>query len=275
MKAVVFDSSIDVPVGYEFKVPVFMLPLNVYVDGKEYRDKVNITEEEFYSQAILGKEVRTSLPNFSETVELLTKLSKEYDHIYIVTISSKLSGTWNMIRLVLQQFDIKNATLIDSKSGSVKSFYVVHRLINDILNEIEISEDIFRKYIEESLLLFTVTSLDYLEKGGRIGKAKALLGKLLRIKPILSTDTDGQVHSTGSARSMKHVIEIIAEQAKKFADFEKYVVVGGYGLKQMKEHLDRLLSFFPAGNLVGISRIGPAVSAHVGPEVFGLVIGKA
>ncbi|MDI3495199.1 MAG: fatty acid kinase fatty acid binding subunit [Pseudothermotoga sp.] len=49
MKAVVFDSSIDVPVGYEFKVPVFMLPLNVYVDGKEYRDKVNITEEEFYS----------------------------------------------------------------------------------------------------------------------------------------------------------------------------------------------------------------------------------
>lgn len=76
MKAVVFDSSIDVPVGYEFKVPVFMLPLNVYVDGKEYRDKVNITEEEFYSQAILGKEVRTIPAKFFRNSRVTDKTFK-------------------------------------------------------------------------------------------------------------------------------------------------------------------------------------------------------
>lgn len=275
MKAVlVFDSTIDIPLGYEFVLPYHILPLKVYVENKEFRDKIDITDEQFYSQALSGKKVGTALPNPSETAQILAKLSKEYDHIYIVTISSKLSGTWNMIRLTLEQLDIKNATLIDSKSGSVKSFYVVHRLIKDVLNNKSITEQTAQEYITDSLLLFTVTTLDYLQKGGRIGKAKALLGKILGIKPILSTNDEGEVLNLGSARSIKQVIEQMVKKAKDFLKLENYVIVGGYGVQQMKQHLDELLSHFPKDKILGISRIGPGVSAHVGPEVFGLVIGK-
>lgn len=273
--AIVFDSSIDIPEGYEFTVPNYILPLKVYVDENEFKDKIEITDEQFYSQALSGKKVGTALPNPSETAQLLLKLSKEYDHLYIVTISSKLSGTWNMIRMTLEQLKIRNATLIDSKSGSVKSFYVVYRLIKDLQAQKEITEQSAQQYVEDSLLLFTVTTLDYLQRGGRIGKAKALLGKILRIKPILSTSNEGEVLSLGSARSIKQVIGEMVKKAKEFLNFENYIVFGGYGVQQMKEYLDELLSHFPKERIFGISRIGPGVSAHVGPEAFGLVVGKA
>lgn len=273
--ALVFDSSIDIPIGYEFPIPYYILPLKVYVQDREFKDKIEITDEQFYSQALSGKKVGTALPNPSETVQLLTKLSKEYDHVYIVTISSKLSGTWNMIRLTLEQLNLKNTTLIDSKSGSVKSFYVVYRLLKDVLAEKQITEQTGQQYVEDSLLLFTVTTLDYLQRGGRIGKAKALLGKILGIKPILSTNDEGEVLSLGSTRSIKQVIDQMVRKAKEFLKFEDYTIVGGYGVQQMKQYLDELLSHFPKDKILGISRIGPGVSAHVGPEVFGLVIGKA
>ncbi|HEY8543120.1 MAG TPA: DegV family protein [Pseudothermotoga sp.] len=271
----VFDSSIDIPIGYEFPIPHYILPLKVYVQDSEFKDKIEITDEQFYSQALSGKKVGTALPNPSETAQLLTKLSKEYDHVYIVTISSKLSGTWNMIRLTLEQLNLKNTTLIDSKSGSVKSFYVVYRLLKDVLAEKQITEQTGQQYVEDSLLLFTVTTLDYLQRGGRIGKAKALLGKILGIKPILSTNDEGEVLSLGSTRSIKQVIDQMVKKAKEFLKFEDYAIVGGYGVQQMKQYLDELLSHFPKDKILGISRIGPGVSAHVGPEVFGLVIGKA
>ncbi|WP_041081642.1 DegV family protein [Thermotoga profunda] len=271
----VFDSSIDIPIGYEFPIPHYILPLKVYVQDSEFKDKIEITDEQFYSQALSGKKVGTALPNPSETAQLLTKLSKEYDHVYIVTISSKLSGTWNMIRLTLEQLNLKNTTLIDSKSGSVKSFYVVYRLLKDILAKKQITEQTGQQYVEESLLLFTVTTLDYLQRGGRIGKAKALLGKILGIKPILSTNDEGEVLSLGSARSIKQVIDQMVRKAKEFLKFEDYIIIGGYGVQHMKQYLDELLSHFPKEKILGISRIGPGVSAHVGPEVFGLVIGKA
>lgn len=272
---VVFDSTIDIPLGYEFALPYQILPLKVYVDDKEFKDKIDITDEQFYSQALSGKKVGTALPNPSETAQLLKKLSKEYDHIYIVTISSRLSGTWNMIRLTLEQMNIKNATLIDSKSGSVKSFYVVHRLIKDILDGKSITEQKAQEYVTDSLLMFTVTTLDYLQRGGRIGKAKALLGKILGIKPILSTgNDDGQVLSLGSARSIRQVIEQMVKKAKDFLKTQEYLVIGGYGVQHMRQYLDELLSHFPKDKILGISRIGPGVSAHVGPEVFGFAVGK-
>ncbi|MEJ5230479.1 DegV family protein [Pseudothermotoga sp. U03pept] len=272
--AIVFDSSIDIPAEYQFELPHYILPLKVYVEASEFKDKIEITDEQFYSQALSGKKVGTALPNPSETAQLLVKLSKEYDHLYIVTISSKLSGTWNMVRMTLEQMNIKNATLIDSKSGSVKSFYVVYRLIEDLKAQREITEQTGQQYVQDSLLVFTVTTLDYLHRGGRIGKAKALLGKILRIKPILSTSNEGEVLSLGSARSIKQLIEEMVKKTKEFLHFEDYIIIGGYGAQHMKQYLDELLSHFPSQKIFGISRIGPGVSAHVGPEVFGLVAGK-
>lgn len=151
---------------------------------------------------------------------------------------------------------------------------MVHRLVQDLLSGKNVTEKKAQEYITDSLLLFTVSSLDYLQRGGRIGKAKALLGKILRIKPILSTNDEGEVHSPGMARSMNQVIDLMVKKAKEFLRFDNYIIIGGYGVSDMKQYLDQLLSHFPKDKILGISRIGPGVSAHVGPEVFGIAIGR-
>ncbi len=271
--AIVADSSVDFPQGYSTEFPIYILPLRVYVDDVEYRDKVDISDQQFYTYALAGKKVGTSMPNAGETTNLLKDLCSEYDHVYIVTISSKLSGTHNMLAMIIDQLGVKNATLLDSKSGSVKSFYFLHRLACDLSKGKKVTPEEAEKYVSESELLFTVMTLDYLEKGGRIGKAKAILGKVLKLKPLLSTDLDGEVHSVANYRHISKLIEGAVQRARKFVGSKNHIIIGGYGADSMKQYLDDLLLHFEKSKIFGLARIGPAISAHVGPEVFGLVIG--
>ncbi len=272
--AFVYDSSLDIPKGYDFGIDTEFLPLRVYIDGKEYLDKVNITDEQIYKYLMEDRDVKTSLPNSKDTEEKLVRLSKEYKNVYVLTISSMLSGTNNMVRNIIEEKKLKNVVLLDSKSGSVKATYVGLRVINSLKHGVDVTQEVVDQFVRESLLVFTVTSLKFLEKGGRIGKAKALLGKLLRIKPILSTDDEGETVSLDMVRTTDGSVEKIIQLAKDFSKkYEKdYVVIGGYGLESMKKYLDKILESFE--NIIGVSRIGPGIAAHVGPEVFGLVIGR-
>ncbi|MFN3691632.1 MAG: DegV family protein [Fervidobacterium sp.] len=267
-----FDSSVDFQQDLKFQVPTDIFPLRVYVDEKEYIDKLTITDEEFYQKCLSGAKVSTSQPSLDEMRRKLLKYSKEYENVYVITISQKLSGTFDTISSVIASEKLNNVTVLDSKSGSVKTTYVLYRVINAAENGIKVTQELVNTFVKESLLLFTVSSLEYLEKGGRIGKAKALIGKLLKIKPILTTDEEGYTSSVDVSRTLDGCISKIRENAFKFMkNISNPVVIGGYGVSTMKPYLDKLLEGF---NVHSIARIGPAIAAHVGPEVFGFVIGR-
>lgn len=268
----VFDSSADFQEGFDFGVPTDIIPLRVYVDEKEYIDKLTITNEEFYTKCLNGSKVSTSQPNVELITEKLIKHSRNYENVYVVTISEKLSGTHESIKTIVQNNRLKNVTVLDSKSGSVKTTYILYRVIQAAENGLKVTQELVDRFVKESLLIFTVTSLEYLEKGGRIGKAKALLGKLLRIKPILSTDEEGYTVSLETSRTIEGCIEKMRDLALNFSkSIDNPITIGGYGTVSMKPHLDKLLNGFKVHS---IARIGPAIAAHVGPEVFGLVIGR-
>jgi len=268
----IFDSSVDFQPDLTFDVPTDFFPLRVYVDEKEYIDKVTITDEEFCSKCLSGAKVSTSQPLMENMREKLVEHSRNYDNVYVVTISQKLSGTCDTIKSIVESNKLKNVTVLDSKSGSVKTTYVLYRVINAAENGVKVTQEMVDAFVRESLLVFTVTSLEYLERGGRIGKAKALIGKLLKIKPILSTDEEGYTISLDTSRTIEGCIEKMKNLALKFAqNIENPIVIGGYGVSSMKPYLDKLLQGF---NVHSIARIGPAIAAHVGPEVFGLVIGR-
>ncbi len=268
----IYDSSVDYQPGLDFGVPTDVFPLKVYVNNKEYIDKVNITDEEFYSYCLSGAPVTTSQPNREEMKEKLEKYSKEYDNIYVVTISQKLSGTYDTVSSIVKEDDLKNVTVLDSRSASLKTTYVFYRVINAAENGIKVTQDVVQQFVHESLLVFTVSTLEYLQRGGRIGKAKSLIGKLLKIKPILSTDDDGYTYSLDTARTMETCVSKMREITSEFAKkVENPMIIGGYGVASMKTYLDKLLEGFKVHS---IARIGPGISAHVGPEVFGLAIGK-
>ncbi|MGC9772249.1 DegV family protein [Fervidobacterium islandicum] len=267
-----FDSSVDYQPGFDFRVPTDVFPLRVYVDGKEYIDKVTITDEQFYEFCLAGAKVSTSQPNPEMMRDKLKKCSKEFENVYVVTISQKLSGTYDTISSIVKDERLKNVTVLDSKSGSVKTTYVLQRVINAAENGIKVTQEIVDTFVKESLLVFSVSSLEYLERGGRIGHAKALLGKLLRIKPILTTNDEGYTASLGMERTHDGLINRMRELTKEFmAKVDNPIVIGGYGVVHMKEYLDKLLKGF---NVHSVARIGPAIAAHVGPEVFGLVVGR-
>jgi DegV family protein with EDD domain len=266
-----FDSSADFQMGLNFGVPTDIFPLRVYVDEKEFIDKVTITDEEFYKQCLSGAKVGTSQPNHEEMREKLLRYSKEYDNVYVVTISQKLSGTYDTISSIVKNENLKNVHVLDSKSASVKTTYVLYRVIHAAEHGFRITQELVDDFIKESFLIFTVSSLEHLERGGRIGKAKALIGKLLKIKPILSTDEEGYTVSLDVSRTIDGCIAKMRELGFKFAQsIENPIVIGGYGVASMKPHLDKLLDGFKVHS---IARIGPGIAAHVGPEVFGFVIG--
>lgn len=268
----IFDSSADFQQDLKFQVPTDTFPLRVYVDEKEYIDKVTITDEEFYKECLNGAKVSTSQPFLEDMKKKLLHYSKEYDNVYVVTISQKLSGTHDTINSIVKNEKLTNVTVLDSKSGSVKTTYVLYRVINAVENGIKATQKLVDMFVKESLLVFTVSSLEYLERGGRIGKAKALVGKLLKIKPILTTDDEGYTNSIGNSRTLEGCISKMRETAFNFIEnIQNPIVIGGYGISTMKPFLDKLLQGF---NVHSIARIGPAISAHVGPEVFGFVIGR-
>ncbi|HCI29949.1 MAG TPA: DegV family protein [Fervidobacterium sp.] len=267
-----YDSSVDYQPGLDFGVPTDVFPLKVYVNDKEYIDKVTITDEEFYSHCLSGAKVTTSQPSREEMREKLEKYSKEYDKVYVVTISQKLSGTYDAISSIVREQNLQNVVVLDSRSASVKTTYIFYRVINAVENGINVTQEVIQQFVRESLLVFTVSTLEYLERGGRIGKAQSLIGKLLKIKPILSTDDDGYTYSLDTARTMEGCItkmrEIAAEFAKKV---ENPMIIGGYGVSSMKTYLDKVLEDFKVHS---VARIGPGIAAHVGPEVFGFAIGR-
>ncbi|MFN6992350.1 MAG: DegV family protein [Fervidobacterium sp.] len=267
-----FDSSADFQSDLKFQVPTDTFPLRVYVDEKEYIDKVTITDEEFYKKCLSGANVSTSQPTLDDMRKKLLKYSKEYESVYVVTISQKLSGTFDTISSIVEGEKLRKVTVLNSKSGSVKTTYILYRLIDAAENGIKVTQELVDVFVKESLLLFTVSSLEYLEKGGRIGKARALIGKLLKIKPILTTDDEGYTSSVDLSRTLDGCISKIRENAFNFTkNISNPIVIGGYGVSTMKPYLDKLLEGF---NVHSIARIGPAIAAHVGPEVFGFVIGR-
>ncbi len=268
----IFDSSADFQNDLKFYVPTDIFPLRVYVNDKEYIDKVTITDEEFYKLCLSGAKINTSQPKTEEMREKLLKYSKEYDNVYVVTISSKLSGTYDTVSSIAKNENLKNIHIFDSKSASVKTTYVLYRVINAVENGIKVTQELVDEFVKKSLLVFTVSSLEYLERGGRIGKAKALIGRLLKIKPILSTDEEGYTFSIDTSRTLDGCVSKMREIAQNFArNLNNTIVIGGLGVSTMKPYFDKLLDGF---NVHSIARIGPAIAAHVGPEVFGFVIGE-
>ncbi|QTA37167.1 DegV family protein [Thermosipho ferrireducens] len=272
MVAFVVDSSCDIPTT-NLKYPVYSIPLRVFLDGAEYKDKVDINVNTFYKKIETAKDFATSLPNPKEAEELIKKLYKEYDHIYVLSISSRLSGTYNMLKSICEPMSDK-VTVLDSKTASVEIYCILKRLFDEVDSGNVITQEIVDKHKNNSMLIFAVGTLEYLEKGGRIGKAKALLGKLLRIKPILTVDEEGEVASIGMARKMTSVVDKIIEIAEKFIKehkIEKPYFVSGYGGEVVKEYIQKIQKYF---GIKDIARIGPSIGVHTGPKVFGIVVSK-
>lgn len=221
---IVADSSCDLNEELQEQLDVSLIPFKIDVDDKSFVDNEDLDVSELITvMKNSPNPVRTSCPSPGDFVEEY----KKYDTIFVIAISSQLSGTYNSAvlakEMVKEEFPDKFIHVFDSKSASVGESLVsikIKELIDKGLSNLEIVEKV-EKYIKEMKTYFILESLDNLIKNGRISKTKGLIANVLNLKPIMGAN-DGDIelveNMRGSKRAFKRLVEIIGESGVKFED---------------------------------------------------------
>ena len=208
--ALVTDSTADLPRPLRERLRIRTVPLYVNLGGKVYRDWEEITPEEIFQKVRQGKAFpTTSQPSPEDFLKAYQAALEEADHVLSIHISSKLSGTVQSAELAAQSFPGR-ITVFDSQAASLGIGMMALRA-HELLAQGQGLEEVLKelgRIRQDHFVRFSVATLEFLKRGGRIGGAQALLGTLLGIKPIL-TLKDGRVEAAGRARGERKAKEEI------------------------------------------------------------------
>jgi len=272
--AVVLDSTADFPEAAQRFPNLRIVPLYVRFGDESFEDYVEMTPDRFYERLRTASELpTTSQPTPADFLAVYEELAPSYEHILSLQISSTLSGTFASAQTAAEQLGGGKVRVIDTRTVSASigllALGVQRRLERGTTNE-EI--DAFVEcYQRKHMLLFTVNTLDYLAKGGRIGRAAALAGNLLNVKPIL-TIRDGEVVPLKRVRG----------NAKAFAEFRELfeststdspALKVGIAHAAAPERLDALRALVehvrPHAQIEIATTLGAVVGTHAGPGTVG------
>lgn len=273
--AIVLDSTSDLPEGHGRKswrvVPLYVR----FGDGEARREYVDISSAEFYRLLRESnqppKSAQPSPADFAATFEDLSA----YERILCVALSAKLSGTLASAELAAQDFGGK-VRVIDSKvtsGGTVILADAIQRRLDRGTDDEEI-DALVERFQRERGLLFTVDTLEYLVRGGRVGKAAGLAGQLLSVKPILAFD-DGEVaplkRVRGRAKALGELEEIFRSSTEGQDDANLHVGVGHAEAQEDCDELARRIQAArPSASLDILTTLGPVIGTHGGPGTLGL-----
>ncbi len=273
------DSGSDVPQEVLDNNKIEVLPLSIiYGDNEEYLDKITITEEEVYQR--LEQDIpKTSLPKPQYIMEVFDKLIKEgYENVVVSTISSGLSGTFNSIKLVAEDYTDKlDILFVDSLNIGIGSGVVAVRLV-ELLDQGATFEDLKAAapdVIDNTTVFFTIPTLKYLEAGGRIGKVQSLVGNLMNLNPVISCNEDGIYYTVAKARGRKKSIARLKKEINTIANGQKVNLALTFGQNSIKEEAEKLRDQLVEDldiNNVYFSTLSPALGIHTGPDVIGAAV---
>jgi DegV family protein with EDD domain len=270
---IVTDSTADLPPELAASLGIAVVPLNVHFGAEVYKDGVDLSAEDFYRRLVDGKELpKTSQPSPGDFVEAYERVGQGADGILSVHISSKLSGTYNAALLAKGQANVScPIELIDTLQASMGVGVVAMSAARAAQRGMSMEEvaAISRDAVMRCECFALLDTLEYLERGGRVGKAKALLGTLLRIKPLVIV-RDGEVHELGKERTRLKAIERFQAEARGFAPLEELCVLYSTAPDEARLVAERLAGLLPSGKEPFVSRFGPVLGTYVGPGAIGI-----
>ncbi len=276
--AIVSDSTSDLIDELVKKYDIKILPLKVvYSEVEEYRDRVEITPEDIYER--FHKDIpTTSLPSPEDTTNLFKKLEREgYTHVIVTTISTGLSGTMNMIRNIAEDFENMIFEIIDSKALTMGLGFPVLEGAKELKksNDFEKTVHKIKETIKNTEVYFVVKTLEYLKKGGRIGKVEGTIGEFLNIKPIISINEHGIYYTLkkirGRDKSIQEIYNLVKEKASK--KMINIAVAHGNAYEEAHELLEKIKKFKNVKDTV-FTQISPVMVVHTGPGLIGVVISE-
>ena len=279
--AVVTDSNAGIRQKEAKELGIFVLPMPFTIDDQTYYEDINLTHEEFFEKQLNGAEIFTSQPVVGHVKELWDQILKDYDEIVHIPMSSGLSGSCQTAMMLAQEYD-NRVFVVDSQRISVTQKYDVidaKRLADQGKSGQEICDILTENKLNASIYI-TVNTLDYLKKGGRITPAAALLGGMLKIKPILQIQgekLDSFAKTRTMARGTKIMKEAIAKDIKERFDDDYHnvhiCVAYTYDEAPALELKKELEELYPGENII-CDPLSLSVSCHIGPHSLAIAICK-
>ncbi len=275
--AIVTDSNSGITPELAKQMNVFVIPMPIIVDGKEYFEEVNITDTEFFEYLEGGSDCHTSQPSVGSVTGLWNELLEEYDEIVHIPMSSGLSSSYQTACLIAEDYDGK-VQVVNNQQISITLYHDVvmalelakrgkdAREIKDFLEE--------RKHM--STIYLTVPTLEYLKKGGRVTPSAAALGGLLKIKPVLTIQGD-KLDSFAKVRTVAKGEKVMYEAMKK--DIETRIDPEGKGRNctiyvayskdtaLRDEYIQYLQEYYPDHKILAFP-LSVSIACHTGPNII-------
>lgn len=274
--ALLTDSTADLTAEMRAGKPIYTVPLKIICQDGEFSDGVNLFAEDVYQRLRRGELPRTSLPEGGAVSDTLDQIRADgYEKVIALMLSGGLSGTYNMVRLQADQREDLEVVAFDSKSGSLGLGIMVLQLWEEIQAGTHWDTLIGQRVpflVEHTYPFFSVDTLEYLYKGGRIGKVTAMAGTMLSIKPIITFADDGQLQSVAKVRGRRQVQNKILDLLRqRFQPGRRYNlgVANGGAPEEMVELSAKVRAAFPDYEHCWEGTLDATLSVYIGDGVIG------
>jgi DegV family protein with EDD domain len=268
------DSMADLPADIIKKLNITVIPVNVLFGTDSYRDGVDMTTEQFYTKLVASKNLpTTAVPSLGVFMEIFEKALKEADELLVVTISHKLSGTYETACRAAQMMNSKKRIkVIDTlhvvmAEGLIAVQAGFAARAGAGLDEIVKTAEKNIPRVEERMAFDT---LEYLKRGGRIGSAQAFLGSILKLNPVLRIK-DGEVFPISRERSRAKAIELLYNFVGDYSTIDAIAVEDATTPDEANSLAERFKLKFPEVPIYR-SKVGAVMGAHVGPSIIAVSV---
>ncbi len=272
---IVTDSTSDIPDDVAERLGITVIAQNVHVGTQTFKDNVTITPDDFYSMLASSPELpKTSQASPGDFKEVYDSLGEDADGIVSIHISSKVSGTYNSaVQGAAQTSTACPVEAIDTAQVSMGLGVVVAAAAEAANRGAGHDEvvSVARDAMVRAQCFCLFETLEYLEKGGRIGKAQAMIGSVLKIKPMIII-REGEVQQLGKGRTFSKALGKLKQTARDFAPIESLAVMHSTTPEAAQDVADDLKDMLPGDTEPYVTRFGPALGVYTGPGAIGIAL---
>jgi DegV family protein with EDD domain len=276
--AVVTDSTSDLPPDIAQLHGISVVPLNVHIEDETFLDGVTISADEMYRRLPDQKVIpTTSAPSIGTFAEMYEKLGETHDEIISVHLSSKLSLTHGAAVNAVSELGSNGPRIevVDTEQASMALGYTAVQAAEAIAGGSSLDDAValVKNASKRAVFIGMVDTLEYLVRGGRIGKAQGYVGSILRVRPILTLQ-DGIAHPFERARNRKKGIARLKSIVAEYAPLEKLSVLYTTDEVDAQNIANEIAEFAPDGEPI-VAQLGPVVGNYLGPGTLGLGLIRA
>lgn len=278
--AIVTDTACNITPKMAEEMGVYLLPLEIMIDGQTYKDGYDISTKEFYEKMPNAKSIpTTSQPLPGAALELYQKLGEEYDEILSIHLGSNVSGTVQTLKLIGKELDSAKVTTYDTKLVSLPAGYLVKEAKKMVEEGHSVAEIITKldSLREQSVAYASVHTLDYLVESGRVPAVVGTVAKLAKIKPILTIQAQDEKGVAvfdkvrTSKRANKKLIDLAKEHTDKL-DYPFHIDIAHGNVPEMAAELKEELEAIYPEHKINTHILTSVIGSHSGPDIVGVFI---